>query len=229
MTSRNSPTLIVAQFSQIFRTASCPCVLIGCLPGSRPDPFRWVGSRQGDRQPRWVLAPGSRQSRRAWNAGNRCRMALAVASVWRARVVAALRRGGLLMFGPGRFDGTNLENAVTRFKIAAYGGTALDGQTAANKLTDLGLNDVHARLQSRPDGSGCLECLKAGGIADCCGVLPAAILRYVAPHTLARHGRGRGACESAPGRRRPATRTSPASWVWRLDISDGPPNGTLTI
>ena len=48
------------------------------------------------------------------------------------------------MIGHGRFDGTDLQNAVTRFKLAAYGGTAIDGPTVTELLTERGLNDVRA-------------------------------------------------------------------------------------
>lgn len=60
-----------------------------------------------------------------------------------ANVVAALKPGGLLMVGHGRFDGTDLQNAITRFKVTAYGGTALDARTATAMLTNHGLTAVH--------------------------------------------------------------------------------------
>lgn len=59
-----------------------------------------------------------------------------------ARVVAALRTGGLLMMGHGTFDGTDLEVAIARFKTIAYGGTPLDGPAAAKLLTEHGLSSV---------------------------------------------------------------------------------------
>ncbi len=59
-----------------------------------------------------------------------------------SRIVAALRPGGLLMIGHGRFDGTELENALTRFKTVVYGGTALDGPTAVKLLERHGLTSV---------------------------------------------------------------------------------------
>jgi len=48
------------------------------------------------------------------------------------------------MIGHGRYDGTDLQNAVTRFKVAAHGGSAIDGPTATKLLSDRGLNDVRA-------------------------------------------------------------------------------------
>jgi len=59
-----------------------------------------------------------------------------------ARMVTALRRGGLLMIGHGTFDGTDLQIAVTRFKTVVYGGTALDSPSAARLLKEHGLTSV---------------------------------------------------------------------------------------
>jgi hypothetical protein len=47
------------------------------------------------------------------------------------------------MIGHGRYDGTDLQNAITRFKVASHGGTAIDGSRVAQLLTDHGLSDVH--------------------------------------------------------------------------------------
>ena len=58
------------------------------------------------------------------------------------RIVAALRPGGVLMIGHGRFDGTDLQNAITRFKTVVHGGTALDNKSAARLLNDHGLTSV---------------------------------------------------------------------------------------
>ena len=41
------------------------------------------------------------------------------------RVAAALRPGGWLMVGHGKFDGTPVQNALTRLKTISYGGTPL--------------------------------------------------------------------------------------------------------
>jgi len=57
-------------------------------------------------------------------------------------VVAALKPGGWLMLGHGKFDGTPTEVAVTRFKTIAYGGTALDNDEAQEALRSAGLGDV---------------------------------------------------------------------------------------
>jgi SAM-dependent methyltransferase len=59
-----------------------------------------------------------------------------------ARIITALRPGGLLMVGHGSFDGNDLENAITRFKTAAYGGTALDGPAARGLLEEHGFTSV---------------------------------------------------------------------------------------
>jgi len=63
-------------------------------------------------------------------------------SVGVARMVTALRPGGVLMIGHGAFDGGELECAITRFKTIAHGGTPLDGSSAVRLLTDLGLSSV---------------------------------------------------------------------------------------
>ena len=59
------------------------------------------------------------------------------------RIARALRPGGLLMIGHGRFDGSEAENAVTRLQTLAYGGTPLPGPAAATLLEDAGLDQVH--------------------------------------------------------------------------------------
>ncbi|MGN6605940.1 MAG: SAM-dependent methyltransferase [Jatrophihabitans sp.] len=59
-----------------------------------------------------------------------------------ARLVEALRPGGLLIVGHGKYDGSDLDNALTRFKTLAYGGTPLDSSTAVDLLTSHGLRDV---------------------------------------------------------------------------------------
>lgn len=51
-----------------------------------------------------------------------------------ARLVTALRPGGLLMVGHGMSGGTDLEIAITRFKTVVYGGTSLDGPSAVELL-----------------------------------------------------------------------------------------------
>lgn len=59
-----------------------------------------------------------------------------------ARMVVALRPGGMLVIGHGTLDGTDLQNAVTRFKTISYGGTALDGPSAQELLTEHCLTSV---------------------------------------------------------------------------------------
>jgi len=60
------------------------------------------------------------------------------------RVAAALRPGGWLMVGHGRFAGTPVQDALTRFKTIAYGGTPLDGAAACRLLRHAGLTSVRA-------------------------------------------------------------------------------------
>jgi SAM-dependent methyltransferase len=59
-----------------------------------------------------------------------------------ARTVTALRPGGLLMIGHGTYQGSDLDNAIARFKTVAYGGTAMDGPSAVKLLTGHGLTSV---------------------------------------------------------------------------------------
>ncbi len=58
------------------------------------------------------------------------------------RVAAALRPGGWLMAGHGKFGGTPAEDALTRLKTIAYGGTPLDEAAASQLLGDAGLTSV---------------------------------------------------------------------------------------
>ena len=58
------------------------------------------------------------------------------------RVAAALRPGGWLMAGHGKFGGTPAEDALTRLKTIAYGGTPLDEAAAYELLRDAGLTSV---------------------------------------------------------------------------------------
>lgn len=58
------------------------------------------------------------------------------------RVVAALRPGGWLMLGHGKYGGSSVNDAVGRFKTIAYGGTALDDEQAEGLLGSAGLVDV---------------------------------------------------------------------------------------
>lgn len=58
------------------------------------------------------------------------------------RVVAALRSGGWLMVGHGKFGGTPVEDALTRLKTIAYGGTPLDEAAVWRLLRDAALTSV---------------------------------------------------------------------------------------
>jgi protein-L-isoaspartate O-methyltransferase len=58
------------------------------------------------------------------------------------QVTAALRPGGWLMVGHGKFGGTAIEDALTRLKTIAYGGTPLDEAAACRLLRDAGLTSV---------------------------------------------------------------------------------------
>jgi predicted RNA methylase len=58
------------------------------------------------------------------------------------RVVAALRCGGWLIAGHGKFGGTPAEDALTRLKTIAHGGTPLDATAAVELLQQNGLTLV---------------------------------------------------------------------------------------
>jgi len=58
------------------------------------------------------------------------------------RVVAALRPGGWLIVGHGRFGGTPAEDALSRLKTLAYGGTPIDDAAACQLLGKAGLTSV---------------------------------------------------------------------------------------
>jgi SAM-dependent methyltransferase len=65
------------------------------------------------------------------------------------RLRAALVPGGWLVLGHGRFTGDPLDDAVSRFKTVAFGGTALDDAQAAALLREAGLEDVR-NVPTRP-------------------------------------------------------------------------------
>ena len=67
------------------------------------------------------------------------------------RLARALRPGGMLLLGHGRYDGPELDQAVTRLQTLAYGGTPLDTPAAIRLLTDAGLID--ARTAPTPPGA----------------------------------------------------------------------------
>jgi precorrin-6B methylase 2 len=59
------------------------------------------------------------------------------------RCARSLRPGGWLLIGHAKLTGAApLQEALTRWKTLAYGGTALDDQQAADALRDVGLLDV---------------------------------------------------------------------------------------
>jgi hypothetical protein len=58
------------------------------------------------------------------------------------RVARALAPGGWAMVGHGKFAGDPVEDALSRFKTVAYGGTALNDDQAQQMLRDVGLTDV---------------------------------------------------------------------------------------
>ncbi len=58
------------------------------------------------------------------------------------RVVESLRPGGWLMLGHGKYGGSEVDDAVSRFKTIAYGGTALNDAQAGDMLRSSGLVDV---------------------------------------------------------------------------------------
>lgn len=66
------------------------------------------------------------------------------------RVTAALRPGGWLIMGHGKFGGTPVEDALTQLKTIAYGGTALDEAAACDLLRSAGLTSV--RTMPTPPG-----------------------------------------------------------------------------
>jgi predicted O-methyltransferase YrrM len=60
------------------------------------------------------------------------------------RIVDALRPGGVLMIGHGKFDGTELDSAISRFKTITYGGSAVDASSAMHLLDRHGLVSVQS-------------------------------------------------------------------------------------
>ncbi len=58
------------------------------------------------------------------------------------RIARSLVPGGWVMVGHGRFADDPVDDALTRFKTVAYGGTALDGAQAQELLWDAGLVEV---------------------------------------------------------------------------------------
>jgi SAM-dependent methyltransferase len=67
------------------------------------------------------------------------------------RVAAALRPGGWVFVGRGKFGGTLAEDALTRLKTLVYGGTPLDEAEASELLDGAGL--ISVRPVPTPDGA----------------------------------------------------------------------------
>jgi len=67
------------------------------------------------------------------------------------RVVATLRPGGWLIVGHGKFGGTPAEDALTRLKTLAYGGTPIGGAAACQLLRKAGL--ISVRTVPTPAGA----------------------------------------------------------------------------
>jgi hypothetical protein len=76
---------------------------------------------------------------------------------WRTglpKVAAALRPGGWLIVGHGKFSGGPLDDAIDRFKTVAFGGTPLNDAEAQQALAGQGLSDV--RTLPTPPGAPAL-------------------------------------------------------------------------
>jgi hypothetical protein len=67
------------------------------------------------------------------------------------RAVDALCPGGWMMVGHGKYGGTDIDDAVGRFKTIAYGGTALDDGQAQDLLGSAGL--VEVKTVTTPHGA----------------------------------------------------------------------------
>lgn len=65
------------------------------------------------------------------------------------RITAAVRAGGWVMLGHGKFGNDALENALTALKTRAYGGTPLEASQARQLLGDAGLVGV-STLETPP-------------------------------------------------------------------------------
>jgi SAM-dependent methyltransferase len=76
------------------------------------------------------------------------------------RLRQALRPGGWLMLGHGKFGDSTLENALNVFKTLAYGGTPLEDKAAEGMLASVGLVEI-ATLPT-PPGAPVLTVGRAG-------------------------------------------------------------------
>ena len=77
-----------------------------------------------------------------------------------ARVRAALRPGGWIMVGHGKYGDDRLENALNRFKTVAFGGTALDDEAARALLAACGFSEIVAL--PTPPGAPALTIARTG-------------------------------------------------------------------
>ncbi len=59
-----------------------------------------------------------------------------------SRAVRALLAGGWIMVGHGRYGTDPVDDAISRFKTVAYGGTALDDEQTQTLLRTAGFADV---------------------------------------------------------------------------------------
>ena len=59
-----------------------------------------------------------------------------------SRIYRALRPGGWVIVGHGKYAGNATEDATSRFKTVTFGGTALDDPSARQLLLDNGFDDV---------------------------------------------------------------------------------------
>ena len=92
------------------------------------------------------------ESIQAWDQGAWClaavalrgRLDLSPGQVGIGRIATALRPGGWLLIGHGTFSGGPVEDALTRFKTTAYGGTPLTGAQARDLLAGAGLDTIMA-------------------------------------------------------------------------------------
>lgn len=70
-----------------------------------------------------------------------------------ARIAAALRPGGWILVGHGRFGENPVDDALTTFQTVAHGGTPLDGPAARRLLADAGLAAAQT-MPTPPGGPG---------------------------------------------------------------------------
>ena len=89
------------------------------------------------------------------------------------RVKRALKPGGWLMVGHGKFGDNPLDDALTRLKTVAFGGTVLDHVNAQARLKEIGLTEVRTvptppgipafTIGQRQASAGCNKPIKTHG------------------------------------------------------------------